>query len=156
MTKVRNYFIVTYICATLAPSPVTAPPPPNVHIFEYYCNISISNISFWIRIDPQPTITLLIRNGFGRHAWTLQLRHLPRHRSTTKQSHSSSMTTSTGRPISMVEASCIPDVHQRYFPDCINRIEAYKAYVFLPHERTYIYSFISSKLHLVFFFFLFL
>lgn len=88
-----------------------------------------SNIFFQINTytDPQPTITLLIRNGFGRHAWTLQLRHLPRHRSATKQSHSSSMAASTGRPISMVEASCIPDVHQNYFPDCINRIEAYKA-----------------------------
>lgn len=30
--------------------------------------------------DPQPTITLLLRGPFGRHAWTMQLRHLPRHR----------------------------------------------------------------------------
>ncbi|XP_065199453.1 ral GTPase-activating protein subunit beta isoform X2 [Planococcus citri] len=76
--------------------------------------------------DPQPTITLLIRNSFGRHAWTLQLRHLPRYKSTAKQYYNS-LGSTTGRPISMAETTLVPDVHQRYFPDSINKIEAYKA-----------------------------
>lgn len=28
--------------------------------------------------DPMPTVTALIRGPFGRHAWTMQLRHSPR------------------------------------------------------------------------------
>lgn len=77
--------------------------------------------------DPQPTITLLIRNSFGRHAWTLQLRHLPRYKSTAKQYYNNSLGSTTGRPISMVETTSIPEVRQRYFPESINKIEAYKA-----------------------------
>ena len=81
-----------------------------------------------IFVDPQPTITLLIRNTFGRHAWTLQLRHLPRYKSATKQYYNS-LGSTTGRPISMAETTLVPEVHQRYFPDSINKIEAYKALV---------------------------
>ena len=29
--------------------------------------------------DPLPTVTALIRGPFGRHAWTMQMRHMPRH-----------------------------------------------------------------------------
>ncbi|XP_017782958.1 PREDICTED: ral GTPase-activating protein subunit beta isoform X2 [Nicrophorus vespilloides] len=62
--------------------------------------------------DPQPTITLLIRGPFGRHAWTMQLRHLPRHKSGTKY-HAPNM----GRPVVMED---IPPKHEskhKYFPD---------------------------------------
>ncbi|XP_049763292.1 ral GTPase-activating protein subunit beta isoform X1 [Schistocerca cancellata] len=67
--------------------------------------------------DPQPTVTVLIRGPFGRHAWTMQLRHLPRHKSGTKYH-----TPNPGRPVPMADVGVRHEVRQRYFPDSVDRI----------------------------------
>ncbi|KAK9876654.1 hypothetical protein WA026_014029 [Henosepilachna vigintioctopunctata] len=67
--------------------------------------------------DPQPTVTLLIRGPFGRHAWTMQLRHLPRHKSSTKY-HAPN----PGRPVVMQDGPPRSTVRQKYFPDSVDRI----------------------------------
>lgn len=71
--------------------------------------------------DPQPTVTVLIRGPFGRHAWTMQLRHLPRHRSGTKY-HA----TNLGRPVVMHDAPSRPEIKQKYFPDSVERVSQCK------------------------------
>ncbi|XP_076297619.1 ral GTPase-activating protein subunit beta isoform X5 [Lasioglossum baleicum] len=67
--------------------------------------------------DPQPTVTVLIRGPFGRHAWTMQLRHLPRHRSSMR-----SITTNPGRPLPLAEAAPRTDYKPKFFPDNVDRI----------------------------------
>ncbi|XP_021916328.1 ral GTPase-activating protein subunit beta isoform X3 [Zootermopsis nevadensis] len=67
--------------------------------------------------DPQPTVTVLIRGPFGRHAWTMQLRHLPRHKSGTKY-HAPN----PGRPVPMADVGVHHDVKHRYFPENVDRI----------------------------------
>ncbi|XP_048505289.1 ral GTPase-activating protein subunit beta isoform X3 [Athalia rosae] len=67
--------------------------------------------------DPQPTVTVLIRGPFGRHAWTMQLRHLPRHKSSVR-----SMNTNPGRPLPLAEAAPRPEYKPRFFPDNVDRI----------------------------------
>ncbi|XP_033225547.1 ral GTPase-activating protein subunit beta isoform X3 [Belonocnema kinseyi] len=67
--------------------------------------------------DPQPTVTVLIRGPFGRHAWTLQLRHLPRHRSSVR-----SINTNPGRPLPLLEPAPKMDYKPRFFPDNVDRI----------------------------------
>lgn len=67
--------------------------------------------------DSQPTVTLLIRNGFGRHAWTAQLRHLPRSKSGTKY-HAAN----PGRPIAMHDTPMRHEVEQKFFPDSVDKI----------------------------------
>ncbi|XP_076655092.1 ral GTPase-activating protein subunit beta isoform X2 [Halictus rubicundus] len=67
--------------------------------------------------DPQPTVTVLIRGPFGRHAWTMQLRHLPRHRSSIR-----SITTNPGRPLPLAEAAPRTDYKPKFFPDNVDRI----------------------------------
>lgn len=67
--------------------------------------------------DPQPTVTVLIRGPFGRHAWTMQLRHLPRHKSGTKY-HAPN----PGRPVPMADVGVRHDVKHRYFPESVDRI----------------------------------
>ncbi|XP_060532463.1 ral GTPase-activating protein subunit beta isoform X4 [Cylas formicarius] len=68
--------------------------------------------------DPQPTVTVLIRNPFGRHAWTMQLRHLPRHKSgmTTRPSNAC-------RPVAMEDVPVRPQTRQKFFPDGIKRVQ---------------------------------
>ncbi|XP_014486485.1 PREDICTED: ral GTPase-activating protein subunit beta isoform X1 [Dinoponera quadriceps] len=67
--------------------------------------------------DPQPTVTVLIRGPFGRHAWTMQLRHLPRHRSSIR-----SINNNPGRPLPLAEAAPRTDYKPRFFPDNVDRI----------------------------------
>ncbi|XP_031364610.1 ral GTPase-activating protein subunit beta isoform X5 [Apis dorsata] len=67
--------------------------------------------------DPQPTVTVLIRGPFGRHAWTMQLRHLPRHRSSIR-----SVNTNPGRPLPLAEAAPRTDYKPKFFPDNVDRI----------------------------------
>ncbi|XP_066140830.1 ral GTPase-activating protein subunit beta isoform X3 [Euwallacea fornicatus] len=67
--------------------------------------------------DPQPTVTLLIRGPFGRHAWTMQLRHLPRHKSGAKTYFSNAC-----RPVAMQDTPVRPQVKQKYFPDSVERV----------------------------------
>ncbi|PSN44105.1 Ral GTPase-activating protein subunit beta [Blattella germanica] len=71
--------------------------------------------------DPQPTVTVLIRGPFGRHAWTMQLRHLPRHKSGTKY-HAPN----PGRPVPMADVGVRHDVKHRYFPENVDRIPTCK------------------------------
>ncbi|KAH8420260.1 hypothetical protein KR009_008363 [Drosophila setifemur] len=68
--------------------------------------------------DPQPTVTLLIRGPFGRHAWTMQLRHLPRSKSGIKY-HA----VNPGRPIPMNDVSQRPECEQRNFPDGVDKVQ---------------------------------
>ncbi|KAF7287226.1 hypothetical protein GWI33_002045 [Rhynchophorus ferrugineus] len=68
--------------------------------------------------DPQPTVTLLIRGPFGRHTWTMQLRHLPRHKSGIK-----SYSSNACRPVAMQDAPVRTTVKQKYFPDGVDRVQ---------------------------------
>ncbi|SPP77926.1 blast:Ral GTPase-activating protein subunit beta [Drosophila guanche] len=68
--------------------------------------------------DPQPTVTLLIRGPFGRHAWTMQLRHLPRSKSGIKY-HA----INPGRPIPMNDVSQRPECEQKNFPDGVDKVQ---------------------------------
>ncbi|XP_072384831.1 ral GTPase-activating protein subunit beta isoform X2 [Diabrotica undecimpunctata] len=77
--------------------------------------------------DPQPTVTLLIRGPFGRHAWTMQLRHLPRHKSGTNyHAHNAC------RPVVMQETPVRPVVKQKYFPDSVERVMQCKVDLSIP------------------------
>lgn len=67
--------------------------------------------------DPQPTVTVLIRGPFGRHAWTMQLRHLPRHRSSVR-----SINTNPGRPLPLLEPTPRMEYKPKFFPDNVDRI----------------------------------
>ncbi|XP_043658687.1 ral GTPase-activating protein subunit beta isoform X6 [Drosophila teissieri] len=68
--------------------------------------------------DPQPTVTLLIRGPFGRHAWTMQLRHLPRSKSGIKY-HA----VNPGRPIPMNDVMQRLDSEQKNFPDGVDKVQ---------------------------------
>lgn len=87
--------------------------------------------------DPQPTVTckycfgnqsvlcanlsfftVLIRGPFGRYAWTMQLRHLPRSKSGTKY-HA----LNPGRPVPMNEIPMRHEFDQRFFPESVDRIQ---------------------------------
>nr|XP_017030222.1 ral GTPase-activating protein subunit beta isoform X9 [Drosophila kikkawai] len=68
--------------------------------------------------DPQPTVTLLIRGPFGRHAWTMQLRHLPRSKSGIKY-HA----VNPGRPIPMNDVSQRPECEQKNFPEGVDKVQ---------------------------------
>ncbi|KQS29869.1 ral GTPase-activating protein subunit beta isoform X9 [Drosophila erecta] len=68
--------------------------------------------------DPQPTVTLLIRGPFGRHAWTMQLRHLPRSKSGIKY-HA----VNPGRPIPMNDVTQRLDSEQKNFPDGVDKVQ---------------------------------
>ncbi|XP_034250605.1 ral GTPase-activating protein subunit beta isoform X1 [Thrips palmi] len=73
--------------------------------------------------DPQPTVTVLIRGPFGRHAWAMQLRHLPRHKSGLP--HKVSMAgcgMSPGRPVPMADQSTYHSSAHRHFPESVDRI----------------------------------
>ncbi|KAB7494889.1 Ral GTPase-activating protein subunit beta [Armadillidium nasatum] len=72
--------------------------------------------------DPQPTVTALIRGPFGRFAWTMQLRHLPRHKSSAKQH-----VTNPGRPLPMNDVGVKCDIAHKYFPESVDRIPMCKA-----------------------------
>lgn len=67
--------------------------------------------------DTQPSVTVLIRGPFGRHAWTMQLRHLPRHKSGVR-----SINSNPGRPLPLAEPAPRTDYKPRFFPDNVDRI----------------------------------
>lgn len=67
--------------------------------------------------DPQPTVTALIRGPFGKHAWAMQLRHLPRNKSGSKTG-----TIQTNRPPPLKDIAIHFSVKQQYFPDSIRKI----------------------------------
>ena len=41
-------------------------------------SVIVTPFFLFLSTDPLPTVTALIRGAFGRHAWTMQLRHSPR------------------------------------------------------------------------------
>ncbi|XP_071439557.1 ral GTPase-activating protein subunit beta isoform X3 [Hetaerina americana] len=93
--------------------------------------------------DSQPTVTLLIRGPFGRHAWSMQLRHLPRHKSGSKY-HAPN----PGRPIPMGEAPVRSDIKPRYFPESVDRIPLCKVDHSIPSlESTFVEDEKSSMEH---------
>ncbi|XP_077531546.1 ral GTPase-activating protein subunit beta isoform X2 [Haemaphysalis longicornis] len=61
-----------------------------------------------------PTVTLLVRVPFGRHAWTMQLRHLPRHKSGSR-----SAAASPGRPTPCYEPVVGTNPLPSFFPESI-------------------------------------
>ena len=67
--------------------------------------------------DPQPTVTVLIRCPSNKAAWTLQLRHLPRHKSGQVQ-----RSANPGRPMAMEDQRVRNDARPCFFPDSIDRI----------------------------------
>ncbi|CAH1959120.1 unnamed protein product [Acanthoscelides obtectus] len=81
--------------------------------------------------DPQPTVTVLIRGPFGRHAWTMQLRHLPRHRSAAKHHGHNAC-----RPVAMRDNPTRPSVKQKYFPDSVDRVMQCKVDQSIPSLET--------------------
>ncbi|KAL0278957.1 UNVERIFIED_CONTAM: hypothetical protein PYX00_000621 [Menopon gallinae] len=84
--------------------------------------------------DPQPTVTVIIRGPFGRHAWTMQLRHLPRHKSGTKHQHS----VNPGRPVPINDVGVRHEVHHQNFPDSVERIPLCKADKSIPSMESLI------------------
>lgn len=72
--------------------------------------------------DFQPKVSLIIRGLSGRSVWTLNLRHLPRHKSSHKCSSSN-----PGRPLPMEEQPHKHHVKPNYFPEAIDKIPLCKA-----------------------------
>ncbi|XP_070179509.1 ral GTPase-activating protein subunit beta-like isoform X2 [Littorina saxatilis] len=68
--------------------------------------------------DPLPTVTALIRGAFGRHAWTMQLRHSPRTSKISSRAHLAD----PGRPMPVEDAGTHHNVNHRYFPECVDKI----------------------------------
>ena len=62
-------------------------------------------------------LAVLIRGPFGRHAWTMQLRHLSRSKSGTKY-HAPN----PGRPVPMNDIMMRQEMEYKYFPDSVDRI----------------------------------
>lgn len=60
---------------------------------------------------------VLLRGPFGRNAWTLQLRHLPRSKSGTKY-HAPN----PGRPVPMNDMIMRQEIEQKFYPDGVERI----------------------------------
>ncbi|XP_013779037.2 ral GTPase-activating protein subunit beta-like isoform X1 [Limulus polyphemus] len=83
--------------------------------------------------DPEPTVTSLIRGPFGRHAWTLQLRHLPKHKPGNKF-----YAVNPGRPLPMSDVGIHYNVRPRCFPDNLERIYPCKADASIPTLETVI------------------
>ena len=68
--------------------------------------------------EAQPTVTVLIRCGSNKAAWTLQLRHLPRH----KSGQTPGPGNNPGRPMAMDDQGVRNDTRPCFFPDSIDRI----------------------------------
>lgn len=60
---------------------------------------------------------MLLRGLFGRNAWTMQLRHLPRSKSGTKY-HAPN----PGRPVPMNDMPMRHEADQRFYPDGVERV----------------------------------
>ncbi|XP_059176419.1 ral GTPase-activating protein subunit beta-like isoform X2 [Physella acuta] len=78
--------------------------------------------------DPLPTVTALIRGAFGRHAWTMQLRHSPRACKISSRAHLSD----PGRPIPDDSVGVQHQLKHRYFPESVNKIAQTKAEKSIP------------------------
>ncbi|KAK9501298.1 hypothetical protein O3M35_012037 [Rhynocoris fuscipes] len=69
--------------------------------------------------EPQPVVNVILRGGFGRHAWNFQLRQLPRHKSSANRGRSLS---GPGRPVHINIGPQPHPVHHAFFPETISRI----------------------------------
>lgn len=78
--------------------------------------------------DPLPTVTALIRGAFGRHAWTMQLRHSPRTSKISSRAHLAD----PGRPSPDDNVGKQHNVKHRYFPESVNKIPQTKAEKSIP------------------------
>ncbi|CAE1163317.1 Ral GTPase-activating protein subunit beta [Acanthosepion pharaonis] len=76
--------------------------------------------------DPLPTVTALIRGPFGRHAWTMQLRHQPR-----SQDNASNLA-EVQRPQPMENIGFKHNVKHRYFPEIVETIVPTKLEMSIP------------------------
>ncbi|XP_076306424.1 ral GTPase-activating protein subunit beta isoform X2 [Tachypleus tridentatus] len=83
--------------------------------------------------DPEPAVISLIRGPFGRHAWTLQLRHLPKHKPGNKF-----YAVNPGRPLPMSDVGIHYNVRPKCFPDNLERIYPCKADASIPTLETVI------------------
>ena len=68
--------------------------------------------------EAQPTVTVLIRCPSNKAAWTVQLRHLPRH----KSGQIPGPGNNPGRPMAMDDQGVRNDTRPCFFPDSIDRI----------------------------------
>ncbi|XP_014260072.1 ral GTPase-activating protein subunit beta isoform X1 [Cimex lectularius] len=69
--------------------------------------------------EPRPVVNVILRGGFGRHAWSFQLRQLPRHRSNASRGKGQS---GPGRPVFLNTNPQVQRVQHKFFPDSINKI----------------------------------
>ncbi|KAH8275078.1 hypothetical protein KR018_007678 [Drosophila ironensis] len=112
-------------CNSMAPSlhPATTSSEQAIAKFKYFVTENSTILALLEEPlgndqDPQPTVTLLIRGPFGRHAWTMQLRHLPRSKSGIKY-HA----INPGRPIPMNDVSQRPECDQKNFPEGVDKVQ---------------------------------
>ena len=69
--------------------------------------------------NPQPMVSVILRCASDKSAWTMQLRHLPRHKS---QSTNKSPYQGPGRPLAMEETSVRSIGQPSFFPDTVDKI----------------------------------
>ena len=69
--------------------------------------------------NPQPMVSVILRCASDKSVWTMQLRHLPRHKS---QSSNKSPYEGPGRPLAMEDSSVKPVVQPSFFPDTVDKI----------------------------------
>eukprot|EP00106_Octopus_bimaculoides_P007286 XP_014774728.1 PREDICTED: ral GTPase-activating protein subunit beta-like [Octopus bimaculoides] len=95
--------------------------------------------------DPLPTVTALIRGPFGRHAWTMQLRHQPRK----VINHSKANVSQVQRPSPMENVGFKHNVKHRYFPDIVETIPATKLEFSIPTMESIVTEKTSSELEVL-------
>ena len=69
--------------------------------------------------NPQPMVSVILRCASDKSFWTMQLRHLPRHKS---QSSNKSPYQGPGRPLAMEETSVRSIGQPSFFPDTVDKI----------------------------------
>ena len=69
--------------------------------------------------NPQPMVSVILRCASDKSFWTMQLRHLPRHKS---QSSNKSPYQGPGRPLAMEETSVRSVGQPSFFPDTVDKI----------------------------------
>ena len=69
--------------------------------------------------NPQPMVSVILRCASDKSFWTMQLRHLPRHKS---QTSNKSPYQGPGRPLAMEETSIRSVGQPSFFPDTVDKI----------------------------------
>ncbi|ELT94828.1 hypothetical protein CAPTEDRAFT_133737 [Capitella teleta] len=78
----------------------------------------LGNHQAFLSSDPLPTVTAIIRGPFGRHAWTMQLRHQPR----CQKVSSRTVLAEPKRPNPDDTVGTNYNVHHRNFPEIVDQI----------------------------------